>query len=191
MKLTSPANRRNNAMSGQQARVCREKLEKAVKHIAYEVRLLEFTADRLQGDHASPSEPPEGDETNAFLESFLLHYRNLLVFLCPEGHQVRHSDDVVASDYLGEEKPKNVGRRDKLIDRNEKDRLDKLLAHITFHRERFIEERRTNWKTAQMRDAMLGEFRRFVHRKLSRHPHWKERFLREPGMVHLLADEEP
>ncbi len=171
-------------MSGQRARVCREKLEKAVKHIAFEVRLLNFTAGRLQGDHASPEEPPEGDEKNAFLESFLLHYRNLLVFLCPEGHNVRDSDDVVASNYLGEAKPKNVGRRDKLIDRNEKDRLDKMLAHITFHREGFIEKRRTNWRTAQMCDAMVGEFRRFVHRKLS--PEWKERFLREPRMDNLL-----
>jgi hypothetical protein len=99
-----------------------EELEKAARHVSYEIEMLGFSAEHLGGCHSSPMCTPTGNEKNMALESFLLHFRNVRAFLCPSLQRLT-DDDVLASDFLGMYDGSDVGDRDKL--KVDKERLDK------------------------------------------------------------------
>jgi hypothetical protein len=130
-------------------------LRAAVDDVVYEVETLLFAANHLETGYSSPAVVPEGKEKDVHLESFLLHYRNLRAFLCPSLQRV-DDDDVLASDFLGENEPRDSA--DASIFIKEKARLDKLLAHITYSRKRYAEEGNKWWPVQQMRDQMIAAF---------------------------------
>jgi hypothetical protein len=55
--------------------------------ILYEIDMVRFTANRLLGRQLESE-----NDINAFLESFLLHYRNLIEFLGNEEQNIRKTD---------------------------------------------------------------------------------------------------
>jgi hypothetical protein len=139
----------------------KEKLPKVAEHVRYEIRLLIFSAEHVGGCHASPVVTPQGDEKNMALESFLLHFRNLRVFLCPslqEGNVF--PDDVLASDFTGKFDCSDVGDKTKFPPEEQK-RLNKMLTHISYKRPDY-EPRDYQWDTSEMLIRMLDELQRFV-----------------------------
>src|SRR5262245_37262534 len=101
-------------------------LKKAAGLVNYEIDMLVFSAEHLGGSHSSPKAEPEDMEKNMAMEAFLLHFRNLRAFLCPK-MQSLWDDDVIATDFLKESSERNVVSA---ILPGEKDRIDKMLAHI-------------------------------------------------------------
>src|SRR5262245_31467617 len=47
----------------------------AAHHVAFEIEMLVFAGDHLEGWHSSPESSPGGNEKTLALESFLLHFR--------------------------------------------------------------------------------------------------------------------
>jgi hypothetical protein len=106
-------------------------LEAAARHVSYEIRMLFYSAAKLGGWHASPPTTLVDDAKNMALECFLLHFRNLRAFLCPLLQKV-YDDDILASDLLGESAARDIG--DAAILSEDKERLDKMLAHLSYTR---------------------------------------------------------
>src|ERR1019366_334218 len=103
------------------------------------------------GCHASPVVTPQGDEKNMALESFLLHFRNLRVFLCPslqEGNVF--PDDVLASDFTGKFDCSDVGDKTKFPPEEQK-RLNKMLTHISYKRPDYEPQRFVGTLTQEQR----------------------------------------
>ena len=71
-----------------------------VATILYEIDMVRFAANRLLG----PNLESEND-TNAFLECFLLHYRNLIEFLGNEEQNIRKTDLHVSNIWKKSELP--------------------------------------------------------------------------------------
>jgi hypothetical protein len=135
-----------------------EDLRQAARHVSYEIAMLVYSADHLSAWQSSPPSPT-GNEANMALESFLLHFRNLRAFLCPS-LQACSADDVVASDFLGNDSPTDLSDRARLgVDKR---RLDKLLAHLSYSRRDYIETGDYAWNIAGMLIAMLAELQRFL-----------------------------
>jgi len=112
-----------------QARTC-EELKVAATHVCYEWDMLVASADFL-GSVFPWRASPETERNNIALEAFLLHYRCLRAFLCPS-LQSLYNDDVIASDFVDKVTPEDYGAPTELgID---KDRMDKMLAHISYGR---------------------------------------------------------
>jgi len=123
--------------------------------------MLGYSAEHLGGWYSSPMAYPEGNEKKMALESFLLHFRNLRAFLCPS-IQRQTDDDVLASDFLGKYDGSDVGDRDKL--NVDKERLDKMLAHVSYSRFDYIEAGDHWWDSSVMLILMLSELRKFLVR---------------------------
>lgn len=136
-----------------------EELRKAAVHVRYEIDMLGFSAEHVGGWHSSPMATPVGNEKNMALESFLLHFRNLRAFLCPSSQR---DDDVLASDFLGMYDGSDVGDRDKL--NVDKERLDKMSAHVSYSRSDFIEAGDDGWDSSVMLILMLSELQKFLVR---------------------------
>lgn len=89
-------------MSPVPSRIRREERDprelKRVLHvgIAYEICMMQRTAR----ERAQDCFPKDAVYRNAFLESFLLHVRNLLEFLAPSDAARRKKDTVLACDYF-------------------------------------------------------------------------------------------
>lgn len=135
----------------------------ATKHVHHEIKMLIHSAMQLGGRYSSPQSTLEDNQKNMALESFLLHFRNLRAFLCP-GLQgvVAKPDDILASDFLREPEQRDIGNADKLAPPGEKDRLDRMLAHLTYHRDQYIEAGQDDWPSAQMAADALAEFDTFL-----------------------------
>jgi hypothetical protein len=99
-----------------------------------------------------------GDDENMALESFLLHFRNLRAFLCPSLQPIK-PDDILASDLLNETNACDHGDA-KALGRGQK-RIDQMLAHLSYNREKFIEAMDYEWKVAEMRELILGQLEAF------------------------------
>jgi len=93
------------------------------------------------------------------LESFLLHFRNLRAFLCPS-LQNNCSDDILASDFLEESEVFDVV--DKTNFSREKVRLDKMLAHLSYTSEHYIETQAYDWPVPRMLVEVLEQLEVFV-----------------------------
>ncbi len=131
-------------------------LEDVAIHIAYEIETMIFAADHLDGMHISPAVKPHGKEKDVFLEAFLLHYRNLRAFLCPSLQSGVTQDDVLASDFMKEPRPRDLA--DARVLGKGQTRINKLLAHISYERERH----QKCWAVQEMRDKMVEAYVRFI-----------------------------
>jgi hypothetical protein len=138
-----------------------EELQKAAVAINYEIEMLVFSAEHLGGWHSSPMTSPVGNENHMALESFLLHFRNLRAFLCPS-IQRQSDDDVLASDYLGMLDASDIGDLQKLS--ADKERLDKMLAHVSYSRADYIEAGNYRWDTSSMLLLIVSELKDFFAR---------------------------
>ncbi|MFH1329367.1 MAG: hypothetical protein ABIJ48_01715 [Actinomycetota bacterium] len=94
----------------------------------------------------------ESDEFNAFVESFLLHYRNLLDFLEPRG--TARPGDVQAYQFL-------VRRRHLKVPVQYRDAIDKRLSHITVHRLGVMPTSKA-WNPRQMLREFEESWGRFI-----------------------------
>jgi hypothetical protein len=121
--------------------------------------MLIYSAEHVDGWHSSPRSIPMGNEKNMALESFLLHFRNLRAFLCPSLQRPQFND-ILASDFLGELVPRDIGSAAKLSE--DKDRLDRMLAHLTYHRDQYIAAGEDRWLAARMGSDALAEFEAFL-----------------------------
>lgn len=134
-------------------------LRKAAEHVSYEIEMLMFAGSELGGWHSSPMSKPAGNYENMALESFLLHFRNLRAFLCPT-LQMTCDDDICASAFLG--KPKAIDVVDKKKLDHDRERLNKMLAHLSYTRESFIEARNYAWPVARMSIEILEQLEVFL-----------------------------
>lgn len=133
-------------------------LKEAAEHVSYEIRMLMFSADHLEGWYASPI-TVDDDEALIALESFLLHYRNLRTLLCPSTQKYTSDDDVLASDFTAGN-GSDVGDASKLeVDQR---RLDKMLAHLTYSRGAYIERDEYGWEVGKMAILACDEFLKFL-----------------------------
>ena len=147
-----------------------EKLRKAAEDVNYEIRMLIFSAEHVDGWHASPMAPPGGDEKCMALESFLLHFRNLRAFLCPSLQKFVSTNDVLASDFLGKPKATDEGDPEKLEGNHQ--RLDRMLAHISYSRSDYIEQGDYGWDTSEMLIDIASELQKFVLRLSDEQRSW-------------------
>jgi hypothetical protein len=135
-----------------------KELRDAAAHVNYEIEMLAYSASFLGGWHSSPMTTPAGNTKNMALESFLLHFRNLRAFLCPRLQPVV-LDDVCASDFLDEPEERNLGEAEKLsVDQA---RINKMLAHLSYSRDKYIAAGDYGWKVASMLIVVLEEMQNF------------------------------
>lgn len=136
-----------------------EELQAAARHVRYEMDMLIFSVGYIPNGLSSPAVPAT---QKIALESFLLHFRNLRAFLCPT-LQLTTIDDVVASDYLDKVLPENIGDATELgLD---KARIDRLLAHISYHRPQYEAASEKSWYPEAMVQRIekgMGEFFRLL-----------------------------
>jgi hypothetical protein len=134
-------------------------LRNAAKHVKYEIEMLMFAGSELGGWHSSPMSTPAGNYENMALESFLLHFRNLRGFLCPTLQKIS-GDDICASAFLGKSEAVDVADTSTLS--RDKPRLDKMLAHLSYGREPFIQAREGAWPVARMSIEILEQVEIFL-----------------------------
>ena len=135
-------------------------LRTAASHVGYEIRMLVFTGELLPRSHSSPMELEE-DDKNMALESFLLHFRNLRAFLCPE-QELLKPDDVIASDFLNAERACNLADPGPLS--ADRVRINKMLTHLSYGRAEFIRDGKHVWDVVGMLKLMLGQVSAFLER---------------------------
>jgi hypothetical protein len=121
--------------------------------------MLMFAGSHLGGWHSSPMSKPTGNEQNMALECLLLHFRNLRGFLCPT-LQATHEEDICASEFLGKSKAADVV--DNRGFKPDKERLDKMLAHLSYARKSFIETGNHAWPVARMSIEILEHLEAFL-----------------------------
>ncbi len=111
--------------------------------VRYEIKLfIELYTRLVQGET-----PVDWVASNARLEAWLLHARNLITFFETAPKQ-RYKDDVLSEDY-------GFSARPLLITKRIRDRFNKDLAHLTFSR---IARTRN---TSESRKAKLWNFKDF------------------------------
>jgi hypothetical protein len=89
--------------------------------------------------------------SNCTLEAFLLHYRNLKAFL----NNGKYSDDVKAEHYSDTWCSKSIFAGETP---DEDDRLNKLLAHISYSRENLTRD----WALPKLEQQLCDTFREFL-----------------------------
>jgi len=107
----------------------KEDLQAVLKHLEYEVDMLQMTAQGLASHVADNSAIG-----NALVESFAIHSRNLIDFLWPEGTK---SDHVLAEDFFTEKKKEQWHQHRPAMPQNLKDsriRGHKEIAHLSYDR---------------------------------------------------------
>lgn len=118
----------------------------AAEAVAYEVKMLCFTASALPGGSDEKFEDYPSFERNVYLESFLIHARVLDEFF---RSKPRH-DDIVATDYVPGF-PSTVT----LVD-GERTAIDKQLAHLTERR-----RERKSFRVQRIARALVEVFLQF------------------------------
>lgn len=124
--------------------------------VAYEVWMMEATAERLRGLRTATEEERDSDwrvEANAFLESFLVHYRNVMDFLSPPD-SARETKDVTCGALLG--RPFDYRLPD--TPTKYRNNINTFLAHVSKGRE----DGSVGWPTDDMMFEMDGAFVRFL-----------------------------
>jgi hypothetical protein len=140
------------------ARKGKEELHQAAQQVRYEILMLIYSANHLSCWQSSPPSPT-GYAANMALESFLIHFRNLRAFLCPSLQRCS-ADDVLASDFLGKDTATDLGDSIKLGDHQE--RLNKMLAHLSYSRNDYIQASDYAWNIGGMSVVILSELQRFL-----------------------------
>lgn len=124
--------------------------------VAYEVWMMEATAERLRSLRSAAEEERDPDwrvEGNAFLESFLVHYRNVMDFLSPP-LSAQETKDVTCGGFLG--RPFDYELPD--TPTKYRDDINTYLAHSSKRRG----DGSVGWPTDDMMFEMEGAFVRFL-----------------------------
>jgi len=124
-----------------------EALARGAVAVDYELSMLRSMAQRIR-----PT--TETADDNAFLESFLTHYRNMMDFLYTVRCQ-HTKDDVLAGDYSSSWTPPE---RPDLPD--VRGRINKALSHITYNRE--TQPYKIPWRVNDMLQLIDRDFRTFL-----------------------------
>jgi len=131
-------------------------LKAAAGHVRYELMMLRASTRYLNS--IKPCYAADRTLYNMAVESFLLHYRNLRAFVCPAIQSTR-ADDVIASDFTGAPNPEAFGDRRSL--ERDKERINKLLTHISYARAAYESSGDKKWPHQEMEariDRAMEEF---------------------------------
>ncbi len=140
-----------------------EDLKLAARDVRYEIATMLFAARCLWDGYSSPASFPDGRTCDVFLESFLLHYRNLRDFLCPNlTEKGPPRDNVLASDFLDSEAPQHTSAPTMLC--TDRTRINKLLAHISYTRKKYKSEGDDKWLIHTMCREMVAGLSEFLTR---------------------------
>jgi hypothetical protein len=154
-------------------------LQQAADDVAYEIETLLAGAERT--GEIIHSSPMSGDPRIA-LEAFLLHFRNLVEFLCPDPHALDQRT-VIGSDFLDKEKPENVARKDVLW--RDKSRINALLAHISYGRAGYKDRNQMAWHVERMCREVVEGLQEFISKLSDERRAW---FLRHEGVRKALSE---
>lgn len=113
-------------------------LHKTVEHIQYEIDMFRFAVRMLAN---SPSQ----EITNAFLEVFAIHCRNLIYFFYTPKRLRKKPDDVLAEDYVIHKRVFKTNRTPKGDLKIVQKKTAKQVAHLTYYRTRY-NKRTKPWK---------------------------------------------
>ena len=131
-------------------------LQQMAATVAYEVWMMEATAEHLRGLRNAADEKRDSDwrvEGNAFLESFLVHYRNVMDFLSPPV-SAQEAKDVTCGGFLG--RPFDYQLPD--TPTRYRDDINTYLAHLSKRRG----DGSMGWPTDDMMFEMEDAFVRFL-----------------------------
>ena len=141
----------------------------ARRHLSYEIKMLRETAAALQGKGIGPR-----GFRNAMLETFLIHYRNLLdFFYADQRRTVAH--DVSAADYVID--PRGWKERRPRMDREAtagRERVNAQLAHLTYRR---LKYRQRNWSDRRMLRQIEELIEQFAGQLPARRRRWFQRVI--------------
>ncbi len=126
-----------------------EELVAASGHVLYEVKMLRATAGLIANDFAAGNQWVD----NALIESFLVHARNLIQFLYPDGP---FKTDVLAKHFFDEpERWESLAGDLPEGLKSVAQRANKLLAHITYDRIEMVGEKK-KWDWSGIHDAIIA-----------------------------------
>ncbi len=121
--------------------------------VLYEANMMALAA------RATATYPKGSFEYNMAVECFLVHFRNMREFLFPPTeawNSRKRNDDVIAHDYQDSWKHTISDWTECSAD--EKNRIDKLLAHISYSRRNLDH----SWPIAKMTRAIFACLRQFI-----------------------------
>jgi len=129
-----------------------QELQHASVHVKYELDMLAATVSFLSKGLGETNQ----HTWNAYLESFVLHLRNLIDFLYPPNRRnARNADDILADDYVKDVTSWNADRPAKTdLLRDAETKVNKQVAHLTYSRLRADK----NWMWA----AILADLEKVV-----------------------------
>lgn len=130
-----------------------EELKEASKHLYYELWMFESMETAI-----TDCKPENPAQSYAFLESFLLHARNLMDFYYPrKSSRKDHDDDVIVTHYV-DEKDWDVNKEflsDMRI------RINKMLAHLTYHRVKVSPDKK-RWPIIEIKQMIESTTKKFI-----------------------------
>jgi hypothetical protein len=129
----------------------------AREHLVYEARMLAFTAIRLAERHGIPRNP----ESNALLESFVVHVRCLRDFLWGDRND-RQPMDAFATDFCEEGKweSERGAVPPAITEIDERNRAGREVVHLSYHR-LGVEAAAKDWEVSEVYmeiEAALAKF---------------------------------
>jgi hypothetical protein len=146
-----------------------ELLDYSGEHVAYEVSMLKWTRDMLaRGGIGIPLR-------YALIESWVVHLRTLVEFLCPRRPR---DNDVIAADFFDD--PEEWGRTRPSLSESLESlreawvRADKELAHLTTNR-KGPEDPSKGWAVHDLTDDLLCMLRKFSEKASKTKLHQKVR----------------
>jgi len=131
-----------------------EELRTTSEHLEYEFQMLVDTARAIDSERFDR----KGMLHRALVESHLIHTRNMLDFLYPDPCKAR-TNDVIADDYFDDpDEWEQV--RPRIQDLGQlQSRISKLLAHLTYYRQKLDR----NWYSQPVTDQIVAAFEKFLH----------------------------
>ena len=125
------------------------KLKTSSEHVFYEIWMFLAIIKKLA---VMPKEPKCIFCKNVYLESFVIHLRNLLNFFYTSSNN-RKKDDILAEDFLKDVKKFKKERTSYSQMSYTKTRIDKQAAHLTYHRSRY-NKRTKLWQFAKLHSQL-------------------------------------
>ena len=165
------------------------KLERIKGDIQYEVDMIRFTLDEIQ--RIKEANASEEDNTrkhyynsleNCISDAFLIYIRCLRDFFCGSRDSRKHND-AHAEDYVKEPEKWHANRpnMDYIEDHERKNKLDKLLAHLSYSRAEYAAKRDTQWDLRKMEKEILESWKFFLQCL----PDERRKWFSDPGVMPL------
>ncbi len=138
-----------------------EKLREGVKTLQYEIRHLHYAFRMIF------KAKDDIYLKNIFIESFLIHWRNLIDFLYKSSKN--KDDDILSIDYVNDVKrwEEKRGKKTRYLIEEHND-VNKYLAHITYKRIEALKQ----WEFSQMLEELIRKFRMFVEHVSEERKKW-------------------